>query len=34
MLAYLNDPKAAGKSYCSNTTIRGGWKNVRCKPAR
>jgi hypothetical protein len=33
VLAYLNDPKAAGKTYCSNTTIRGGWKAVRCKPA-
>lgn len=31
VLAYLNDPKAAGKTYCSSTTIRGGWKTVRCK---
>ena len=33
VLAYLNDPKAVGKTYCSNTTIRGGWKGVRCQPA-
>jgi hypothetical protein len=34
VLRYLNDPKAAGKTYCSSTTIRGGWKAVRCKPER
>ena len=32
VLAYLNNPQAAGKTYCGNTTIRGGWKAVRCKP--
>lgn len=34
ILAYLNNPKGAGKSYCNNTTVRGGWKAVRCKPER
>ena len=34
ILAYLNNPNAAGKTYCNSTTIRGGWKNVGCKPAR
>jgi hypothetical protein len=33
ILAYLNDPKGAGKTYCSNSVVRGGWKAVRCKPA-
>lgn len=34
ILAYLNNPKGAGKSYCNNAALRGGWKAVRCKPAR
>jgi hypothetical protein len=34
VLAYLNNPNAAGKTYCGNATLRGGWKAVRCKPAR
>ena len=34
VLGYLNNPNAAGKSYCNSTTIRGGWKSVSCKPAR
>jgi hypothetical protein len=34
VLAYLNNPKGVGKTYCNNSTLRGGWKAVRCKPAR
>jgi hypothetical protein len=30
ILAYLNNPRSEGKSYCSNTNIRGGWKRARC----
>jgi hypothetical protein len=33
ILAFLNDPSSAGKSYCDNTTIRGGWTRVACAPA-
>jgi hypothetical protein len=34
ILAYLNNPQSQGKSYCSNTDIRGGWQQKRClKPA-
>ena len=32
---YLNDPRSQGKTYCGNTSIKGGWKQVRCtKPRR
>ena len=31
ILAYLNNQAATGKSYCGNTTIRGGWVKVDCK---
>jgi hypothetical protein len=31
ILAYLNDAGTVGKSYCGNTPIRGGWRQVRCK---
>jgi hypothetical protein len=31
ILAYLNDPRSQGKSYCGSTTIRGGWKSSPCK---
>ena len=31
ILEYLNSPGTAGKSYCGNTPIRGGWRQVRCK---
>jgi hypothetical protein len=36
ILAYLNIPASAGKDYCGNTDIRGGWKLVPCddKPRR
>jgi hypothetical protein len=30
ILAYLNNPNAAGKTYCGSTEIRGGWVQVRC----
>ncbi len=30
ILRYLNDAKAVGKTYCDNTTIRGGWVAVSC----
>jgi hypothetical protein len=29
---YLNDPRSQGRSYCSNTSIRGGWRRVTCAP--
>jgi hypothetical protein len=32
ILAYLNNPKATGKSYCGNTDLRGGWTRVACQP--
>ena len=31
ILAYLNNPASAGKTYCSNTSVRGGWKQTECK---
>lgn len=33
ILAYLNDPLSSGKSYCKNTSVRGGWELVECEPA-
>ena len=30
ILAYLNNQNSVGKSYCGNTTIRGGWTQVAC----
>jgi hypothetical protein len=30
ILAYLNNPRSQGKSYCGNTQVRGGWKQVAC----
>ena len=32
ILDYLNNPQSQGKSYCGNTTIRGGWQQVPCEP--
>ena len=32
VLAYLNNPSSAGSTYCSNTSVRGGWKQKQCKP--
>jgi hypothetical protein len=31
ILSYLNTALSTGKSYCSNTDIRGGWKQVACE---
>lgn len=33
ILAYLNNQSSVGKSYCGNTTIRGGWAQVDCDAA-
>jgi hypothetical protein len=30
ILAYLNNQNSVGKTYCGNTTIRGGWRTVDC----
>jgi hypothetical protein len=30
ILDYLNNPQAQGKSYCGNTTVRGGWAQADC----
>jgi hypothetical protein len=32
ILAYLNAPSSAGKTYCNSTRIRGNWRNVPCPP--
>jgi hypothetical protein len=31
ILAYLNDPRSQGKTYCGATTIRTGWQQVPCE---
>ena len=31
ILAYLNDPRSQGKSYCGGPTIRSGWQQVPCE---
>jgi len=31
ILAYLNDQRTQGKSYCDSTVIRGGWQQVPCR---
>lgn len=33
ILDYLNNPQSQGKSYCGNTSIRGGWKQADCEKA-
>ena len=33
ILAYLNNPTSSGKSYCGNTSLRGGWASVSCEKA-
>ncbi len=33
ILAYLNNFDSVGRSYCDNTTIRGGWSQVECGTA-
>jgi hypothetical protein len=30
ILAYLNNPRSQGKTYCNSTNVRGGWKQVKC----
>ena len=30
ILSYLNKPQSLGKSYCRNSTVRGGWTRVGC----
>jgi hypothetical protein len=30
ILAYLNNPRSQGKSYCQNTEVRGRWERRRC----
>jgi hypothetical protein len=30
ILKYLNAPGTQGKTYCTNTQLRGGWKHVDC----
>ena len=32
ILAYLNTPNSAGKTYCNATRIRGGWRETVCPP--
>ncbi len=32
ILEYLNNPLSQGKSYCGNTSVRGGWKSEPCEP--
>jgi len=31
ILKYLNTAGTAGKTYCNNTKIRGGWEKVTCE---
>ena len=31
ILDYLNSPNSAGKSYCGDTVIRGGWQQTTCQ---
>jgi hypothetical protein len=31
ILAYLNDQRSQGKSYCDSTVVRGGWQQVPCR---
>jgi hypothetical protein len=31
ILGYLNNPSSQGKSYCGNTSIRGGWEPKACE---
>ena len=30
VLSYLNTPNSQGKTYCANSTIRGGWQRQKC----
>ena len=31
ILNYLNTPNSAGRTYCTSTAIRGGWKKKSCE---
>lgn len=31
VLDYLNNAASAGRTYCGNTDVRGGWKEVACQ---
>jgi hypothetical protein len=31
VLAYLNNPRSVGKTYCGSTQLRGGWQQVACE---
>jgi hypothetical protein len=33
VLEYLNNAASAGRTYCGNTSVRGGWKEVECQEA-
>ena len=30
ILAYLNNPRSQGKSYCRSTSVRAGWQRRKC----
>jgi len=32
ILEYLNNPMSLGKTYCNNSSVRGGWKSAPCEP--
>ncbi len=34
ILAYLNNPNSAGRSYCERTNVRGGWVSVNCETGK
>jgi hypothetical protein len=34
ILDYLNNPLSQGKTYCSSTSVRGGWDMVSCDTKR
>jgi hypothetical protein len=34
ILAYLNNMMSTGKTYCSSTSVRGGWAQVDCKTGK
>jgi hypothetical protein len=34
ILSYLNNPMSAGKTYCGNTKVRGGWVQVDCRTSK
>jgi hypothetical protein len=34
ILEYLKNPMSTGKTYCGNTSVRGGWVQVDCKTGK